>query len=110
MLHITPETFEIEAKRSSKPTIVMFYAIWCGKCAMMKPMVKEIEEKVKGKIKFCEVDIEECVALATEYEVDIVPTFVFFRDGEVFSYMQGLFSQETFERRVHDLLVWDGGF
>ena len=56
MLHLTAKNFQIEVKDTSLPVVVMFYAIWCGKCAMMKPVVEDIEKKYAGKIKFCEVD------------------------------------------------------
>lgn len=67
MLHLTAKNFKIEVKDTSLPVVVMFYAIWCGKCAMMKPVVEDIEKKYAGKIKFCEVEIEESAVLAAEY-------------------------------------------
>ena len=45
MLHLTAKNFQIEVKDTSLPVVVMFYAIWCGKCAMMKPVVEDIEKK-----------------------------------------------------------------
>lgn len=80
MLHLTAKNFQIEVKDTSLPVVVMFYAIWCGKCAMMKPVVEDIEKKYAGKIKFCEVEIEESAVLAAEYAPEIVPTFVLFKD------------------------------
>ena len=73
MLHLTAKNFQIEVKDTSLPVVVMFYAIWCGKCAMMKPVVEDIEKKYAGKIKFCEVEIEESAVLAAEYapEIDV---------------------------------------
>ena len=67
MLHLTAKNFQIEVKDTSLPVVVMFYAIWCGKCAMMKPVVEDLEKKYAGKIKFCEVEIEESAVLAAEY-------------------------------------------
>lgn len=103
MLHLTAKNFEIEVKRSSVPVIVMFYAIWCGKCAMMKPVLEEMEEKYRGKIKFCEVEIEESAVLAAEYEADIVPTIVFFADGQIAGVLKGMMDEDTFEQRIHKI-------
>ena len=64
-------------------TLVDFYAVWCGKCAMMKPLVEEIEKKYRKKIRFCEVDIDESPLLTADYEADIVPTFVFFPEWPI---------------------------
>ncbi len=104
MLHLTADNFEAEAKHSPRPVVVMFYADWCAKCAMMKPVVEDIEKKYLGKVKFCEADIEESEALAAEYEADIVPTFIFFRKNAVVGVLQGIIGQDIFERRMEKLL------
>ena len=44
MIHLTASNFEIEARDSDLPVVVMFYAVWCGKCAMMKPVVEQMEK------------------------------------------------------------------
>lgn len=44
MQHLTSKNFSAETGRGSLPVVVMFYAVWCGKCAMMKPMIEEIEK------------------------------------------------------------------
>lgn len=104
MIHLTAKNFLIEAKRCRGPVVVMFYAVWCGKCAMMKPVVEEMEKRYYGRIKFCEVEIEESAVLAAEYSADVVPTFVSFRDGEVFGVMQGVIEEGIFEERIRELL------
>lgn len=86
------------------PVVVMFYAGWCGKCSMMKPIVESVEKKFRGRIKFCKIDIDECASLAKEYGMSIVPAFVMFKNGEIESLMQGILDEEVFEERVADLL------
>ena len=104
MIHLTAKNFEIETRHCDRPVFVMFYAVWCGKCAMMKSVVKTVEKRYQDRIKFCEVEIDESAVLAAEYEADIVPTFVMFKDGEIESYMQGVLNEEVLEKRVRDLL------
>ena len=98
MLHLTAKNFQIEVKDTS------LYAIWCGKCAMMKPVVEDIEKKYAGKIKFCEVEIEESAVLAAEYAPEIVPTFVLFKDKKAISVMGGMVDEHTFESRMLEIL------
>ena len=50
MLHLTANDFSTEIKRNRLPVVVMFYAAWCGKCAMMKPLVEDIETAYKKRI------------------------------------------------------------
>ncbi|MGN1165307.1 MAG: thioredoxin family protein [Lachnospiraceae bacterium] len=103
MLHLTAKNFLSEAKQSPIPVVVMFYAVWCGKCAMMKPIVEDIEEKYRERIRFCEVEIEESAVLAAEYKADIVPTFVFFENGVLLSELKGVMEEATFESQLHKI-------
>ena len=100
MLHLTAKNFQIEVKDTSLQVVVMFYAIWCGKCAMMKPVVEDIEKKYAGKIKFC----EESAVLAAEYAPEIVPTFVLFKDKKAVGVMGGMVNEHTFESRMLEIL------
>lgn len=103
MLHLTSETFEIEAARGNLPVLVMFYAAWCSKCAMMKPMIEDLEPAYRGKIRFCEVDIEECEDLAECYGTDIIPTFVILKGGKTLSTFRGVFSEQSFRSHLQEI-------
>ena len=103
MQHLTSKNFSAETGRGPLPVVVMFYAVWCGKCAMMKPIVEEIEKKYRGRIRFCEVEIDESPLLAAEYEADIVPTFVFFCNGRFHGSMHGIIDEHIFERRLQKI-------
>lgn len=103
MLHLTANNFESTASQSSLPVIVMFYAVWCSKCSMMKPIVEDIETRYKTRILFCEADIDESSDLAAHYQADIVPTFVFFQNGTYLRTLKGVFSETTFERQLQKI-------
>lgn len=104
MVHVTVRTFQEEVRNSKLPVLVMFYASWCAKCAMEKPVVEDLEKKYGNRIKFCEVEVEESAALAAEFGADIVPTFALLKDGEVEGIMQGVLGEEILEKRVKELL------
>ncbi len=70
-----------EVLRSETPVLVEFFAVWCGKCAMMEDVLDEIAKEYDGRVKVCQIEIEESAVLAAEFEVGIVPAFVVFRDG-----------------------------
>ena len=89
MLHLTERNFQAEVNQAKFPVVVMFYASWCPKCAMTKPVAEDIEKRYRKKVKFCEVEIEECPNLAVKYGADIVPTLVMFKNGTVKARMQG---------------------
>ena len=103
MLHLTANNFVTEIKTSSLPVVVMFYAAWCGKCAMMKPLVEDIEPVYKDRIRFCEVEVEESPGLADRYDASIVPTFAFFQKGRLLGELQGVMEDTTFERHLQKI-------
>lgn len=104
MQHITQDNFDTEVKRPGLPALVMFYAVWCSKCAMMKSIAEEMEDKYGGRIRFLEVDIEESKKLGAEYNTDIVPTFVLFKNGEIQGVMKGIIGEQVFEQRIKRVL------
>ena len=78
-IKVTAKNYPQEVLRSETPVLVEFFAVWCGKCAMMEDIVDEIAEEYDGRAKVCQIEIEESAVLAAEYEVNVVPTFVVFR-------------------------------
>lgn len=102
MLHLTPETFETEINRPF-PVMVMFYAAWCGKCAMMKPMIESLEKKYQHKAHFFLIDIDRFPELSATYGADIIPTFIFFKGGQCMGFMQGIISQAQLEKRLRQI-------
>ena len=122
MLHLTTKNFDIcrmnhwqfssdtPAKAGPEhPTlaVVMFYAVWCGKCAMMRPIIEDLEKKYQkkysGSIRFFEVETTESELLAAEYQTDLLPTFLFFKDQELIAVMQGMISQNDFDARLQKI-------
>lgn len=103
MLHLTAKNFTEEIQKSSLPVVVMFYADWCGKCAMMKPLVEDIEAKYRRRILFCETEIDESPTLANKYGADFVPTFVLFQNGRLVEILKGVMEESTFEKFLQKL-------
>lgn len=100
MLHLTANNFAREIKVSPLPVVVMFYAAWCGKCAMMKPLIEDIEPAYKNRVRFCEVEVDESPELTNQYGASIVPTFAFFQKGRLLGELQGEMEDTTFERHL----------
>ena len=82
VLHITKETFEAEVLKSDKPVLLDFFAVWCGPCKMIAPILDEIAEE-REDIKVCKVDIDEQPELASRYRVMSVPTLMVLKEGRI---------------------------
>jgi len=84
--------------------LIDFFAEWCMPCLMMAPIVEEISEKFKGKIKFGKFNIDDNHELSQKYGVGSIPNFVLFKDGKVIGQFIGAISEEDFERRLKEII------
>jgi thioredoxin 1 len=80
---LTSENFGAEVLESDVPVLVDFYAVWCGPCRMLAPIIEELAEELAGKVKVCKMDVDEAPELAEEYGVFSIPTLMVFKGGQV---------------------------
>lgn len=94
-IRVTTENYRQEVLKAAIPVLVEFFADWCGKCAMMEDTVDLVDASCGGILKVCQIEIEESADLAEQFQVEIVPTFVIFRDGEPVSAASGVLNREV---------------
>lgn len=79
---ITKENFEEEVLKSNIPTLVDFWADWCGPCRMLAPTLEEISQEYDN-VKICKVDITDQGELAEKFGIMSIPTMIIFKNGEI---------------------------
>ncbi|HZY45635.1 MAG TPA: thioredoxin [Anaerolineae bacterium] len=80
---VTDETFQQRVLNSDKPTLVDFWAIWCGPCRMVAPVVDEIARENEGKLNVVKLDVDDNQNTAMAYGVMSIPTLILFKNGQV---------------------------
>ena len=91
---ITKENFEQEVLKSDIPVLVDFWAVWCGPCQMVGPILSEIAEENEGKIKVGKVNVDEQPDLARQFGIMSIPTMIVFKDGEKVNQLVGAVPKE----------------
>ena len=86
----TDENFETEVLKSNKPTLVDFWAEWCGPCKQLSPILEEISSEMVDQVFFVKHNIDEQPNMPTKYGVRGIPTMLIFKDGELKATKVGL--------------------
>ena len=79
---VTDETFNQAVLKSDQPILVDFWAVWCGPCRMVAPVVDEIAREQAGKLKVMKLDVDENQTTAMAYGVMSIPTLILFKNGQ----------------------------
>ena len=79
---LNEDNFEEEVLKAEGTVLVDFYADWCGPCKMQGPIVDELSEEMPD-VKFCKLNIDESIEVASEYGVMSIPTIMVVKNGEI---------------------------
>jgi thioredoxin 1 len=80
---ITDESFDSEVIKSNKPTVVDFWAEWCGPCKQIGPVLEEISDEMKDQVVIAKHNIDQEPNTPTKYGIKGIPTMLLFKGGEL---------------------------
>ena len=96
---VNKENFESEVLKLDKVILVDFYATWCGPCQMLGPILEEIAGE-KQDFDIAKINIDENQELAIENEIEVVPTMLIYKNGQVVERVEGLLSKSQILNKI----------
>ena len=99
-LAVTDANFEQEVEKSGSLTIVDFWATWCGPCRMVAPILEQLATEYEGKVKITKLDVDANIKTASRFNVRLIPTLLFFKDGKVVDQIIGAVPKPHIEAKL----------
>ncbi len=101
VLQVTDQSFEKEVLKSDKPVLVDFWAPWCGPCRRQGPIVEELSNELKGKVKVAKLNTDENPKTSQAYNIRGIPCLIVFKSGKVADQLVGLRSKEELLQTIN---------
>jgi thioredoxin 1 len=103
-LTITDDNFEQEVINSDIPVLIDFWAVWCGPCKIIAPVVEQLAEEYDGKLKVGKLDVDNNQETSIKYGVRSIPTLLVFKDGKVKETIIGAVPKQQIVQKISALV------
>ena len=90
--------------QDEKLVIVDFWAVWCGPCRMIGPILEEISEQMADRVTVVKCNVDDCEDIAMRYRIMNIPTLLFFRNGEIVDRHVGAAPKAALVEKINSLL------
>ena len=99
-IEVTDETFETVVLQAELPTVVDFWAVWCGPCKMIAPILEQIAQEHDGQLQVTKVDVDHNNESAMKYGVMSIPTLILFKRGQAVERLVGFMPKEKLWAKI----------
>ena len=103
VLTVTKDNYQKEVIESKTPVLIDFFAVWCGPCSMVSPVIDQLSNEVPG-VKVCKIDVDENPELAVAYQVASIPTLALVKNGELVQKVVGVRPKEEIQALMESVL------
>jgi thioredoxin 1 len=108
-MKVEDATWDAEVIKASELVMVDFWAVWCGPCQMVAPVIEELSKEYAGKMKVRKLNTDENPEVAGRYQVMSIPTILFFKNGQVVEKLVGARPKRQFKDMIDSLLAQPAG-
>jgi thioredoxin 1 len=99
-VEVTDSTFEEVVLKAERPTIVDFWAVWCGPCKMIAPVLEEIANEYEEQLQVVKLDVDQNGQSAMQFGVMSIPTLILFKDGQPVERVVGFMPKEKLLKKL----------
>ncbi|MGK7919908.1 MAG: thioredoxin [Trichodesmium sp.] len=89
---------------SDLPVLVDFYATWCGPCQMMVPILEQVNQQMKDKLRIVKIDTDKYPQLASKYNIHALPTLVLFKNSQPLDIIEGVIQAPQLVQRLEGFI------
>ena len=101
MAKVATNTNFADMLQDDKLVIVDFWAVWCGPCRMLSPIVDEIAEEMADKVTVVKCNVDDCEDIAMQYRIMSIPTLIFFKNGEIVDKTVGAMPKSALVEKIN---------
>ena len=102
---VTDASFSIDVERSPLPVLVDAWAVWCGPCRMIAPMIDELAAEMAGRVRVAKLNVDENPATAARFGLQSIPTLLIFKAGREVDRIVGVQPKSEISRRLEPLIA-----
>ena len=104
VIPINATQWDEKVLNSDIPVLVDFWAEWCGPCRMVGPIVEQLAQSLKGKVKVSKLNVDQNQDIAEKYNIQSIPSLVLFKNGNEIARIVGFSPKEKYEKFVNNAL------
>ncbi len=103
-IEVTDKTFEDVVLKADLPTVVDFWAVWCGPCKLIAPVLEQLAEEQSGQLQVAKLDVDKNSIATDQYDVQSIPTLILFKGGQPVERIVGFMPKEKLLAKLEPFL------